>query len=123
MNWKGPVAVLLRLRALTSSPLSWSAWDIRAAKLWPDKPATERIALTTGCSPEAAVAAAAGFRPGIGVSADASADAKSAPGLRAGTGGCHVAPGIEGFFTGSGVSRGSAAITQHLLKSIFLTLF
>jgi hypothetical protein len=42
--------------------------------------------------------------------------------LRAGTGCCHVAPGIAGFFTGSGVSRGSAAITQHLLKGVFLRL-
>jgi hypothetical protein len=70
-----------------------------------------------------AAVAATGFRPGTGVSVAASADAKSAPGLRAGAGGCHAAPGIAGFFTGSGVSRGSAAITQHLLKSVFLTLF
>ena len=65
---------------------------------------------------------AAGFRPGTGVSDAASVDAKSVPGLRAGTGGSMSAAGIAGFFTGSGVSRGSAAITQHLLNTMSPTL-
>src|SRR5690348_12894155 len=46
-NWKGPVAVLLRLRALVSSPLSCVAWASSVWKLLPDRPETDPMAATT----------------------------------------------------------------------------